>query len=253
MWDKVIAFIFGLLAQPLLKWIERFLYAPRLKLLFGSGEDFVSKNPLFDQQGKRHGEGYYVRVMVKNLRFRPAKGCRGFLAKIERYVGGQWQPAGYSDVISLDWSHGKIQAMDILYGINYPLDVVRTQSGSPAFFPCFNWQPFRYLDGFQEKTDYRLTVQVAAEEANPAEIALMVHWNGIWDDIQVQETSRPPGGWLGLVKLRAELMRQTRIVADAIQANTRSFLDERRRPSASRRGAKETDSNSGPVPDEVST
>ncbi len=134
----------------------------------------------------------YVRVRVWNEKTRYAKGCRGFLVNVEAIDNsGRFVPTGYCDSIQLKWSYlpeGSPQLVDLPKGVNQYLDVIEATEDRTNFTPCTVSMPSAYDSIFDKTGVFRFTIVVTAEETEPQEIKLQVSWNGIWSEINVQQT-----------------------------------------------------------------
>jgi hypothetical protein len=149
----------------------------------------------------RRVQAKFVRVRVRNIGNRTAKGCRGYLVNIERFDGSVGDRR-FVDTIRLRWAyelHGKAwkefergtwndRGLDLLPGPNYYLDVLRIyapecEDGRAQAETVAISGPDS--DAFQHKTTYRLTVAVAADGAEAKEIRLLFRWGGDWNNFDV--------------------------------------------------------------------
>jgi hypothetical protein len=114
---------------------------------------------------------------------RVAKSCRAFLVGIERVA-----PDGFladvfpNDARALAWMHDPTQKpspLDLLPGIRHWVDVAAAIDGQAAL--SVRVQPPWALD---QPGDYLFTIQVSAEDADPALIKVCVHWNGTWQSLR---------------------------------------------------------------------
>jgi hypothetical protein len=164
------------------KWLDR----PKLKIEFGQGKDFVSLNPTYDEKQFPVSETFYVRVKVTNVKFPTAKNCSGYLTALERWDGKQFEETGYNDVLRLVWSHNPGRPfMHVMYKTPHWLDVVHTDRDRHGLFLDTEVKPYRYINGFDIPGVYRLTVQVSAEQTEPAKVSFYLLWSGVWNHFQV--------------------------------------------------------------------
>jgi hypothetical protein len=133
----------------------------------------------------------YVRLRVRNKRGN-AKGCRGFLTDVERRGPENKFTRVYFDAIPLCWSYldaAGPQIIDLPKGVDAHLDFLslHLQSDMGSMLRPRLWTvPFRYESIFESHGDYRLTVTVTAENADPVSRRLEVDWHGGWKDLEVR-------------------------------------------------------------------
>jgi len=169
-------FLTALLAEPLRqKW-----FAPKLKLSFGTGPDFISHTP--EAQGVLMGEATYVRVRAINRSFRIAKACRAYLTGVFREdAQGHLIKTQYCDSIQLSWAVRGEQAygpQDLARGVPYFFDLVSFRDGTDVFVPHVQGLPFRYQDIFRTRGTYHFDVIVAGDGVKPAKMRVRIAWGG---------------------------------------------------------------------------
>jgi hypothetical protein len=126
----------------------------------------------------------WLRVRVQNAkRRRVAKNCRAFLIGIEEAPSGEDKFP--NDVRQLRWTHDHStppSARDLLPGVSHWVDVAAAIDGQNTLTVC-TFPP--WVLGIPG--DYVFTVQVSAEDADPAVIKVQVHWDGTWPSLRGQD------------------------------------------------------------------
>ncbi len=171
------------------------LQRPILKVEVGKGRGFGNKYPLPRQvppPGRTSHSpplptaAYYLRVKVVNRGRRTARNCKGYLADVEVWRGGAFCETNYADYMRLVWSHyAGSPSLDLLPEVPHWLDLVSTLEHDRRFFLEIDPKAARYAGGFDETSVYRLTIKVFAEDAEPAQAFVFLHWNGCWDSLDV--------------------------------------------------------------------
>ena len=115
-----------------------------------------------------------------------ARNCKGFLADVEVWRDGTFCETNYADYMRLVWSHhANSPSLDLLSEVPHWLDVVSTLEHDRHFFLQTDPKAERYAGGFNEASVYRLTVKVFAEDAEPVQAFVFLHWAGHWDSLDV--------------------------------------------------------------------
>ena len=174
--NEIIAFLSGFLtaifAEPLRRWI----YAPRLKLTFGTSNHFLTRTP------ENEHEAIYVRIKVENYRSTLAKGCRAYLVNIERKVkSGDFEQTEYCDSMQLGWAYQKdrrFDAFDLPRKVPHFVDIMSTRQTAPGFKLETKVIPLLYKQMLVTPGIYRFTVVVSGDGVKPAHINPIVSWNG---------------------------------------------------------------------------
>lgn len=167
------------------------LSRPILKIEIGKGRGFVNQYPLAQpSQSPATGffstNAYYARVKVVNVGRCTARNAKGYLANIELLQNGSFQNTEYADFMRLVWSHHVGNGPnDLLPNVPYFLDIVSTRDQENRFFLEIEPKTKRYDRGFAESGTYRLTIRVFAEDAEPSENYMFLHWSGKWNAINV--------------------------------------------------------------------
>jgi hypothetical protein len=161
--------------------LQDYLKRPKLLLSFDNEQDVKSQLNTVGLDPSVLSR--WLRVRVKNAnRRKAAKNCRAFLIGIEK-VGPESKSEDMfpNDVRPLVWTHdptGKPSARDLLPGVVHWVDIVGTIDGQNAL--AVQVQPAWSLN---TPGDYMFTVQVSAEDADPAVIKIRVHWDGTWQSL----------------------------------------------------------------------
>jgi hypothetical protein len=127
----------------------------------------------------------WLRVRVRNAnRRRIAKNCRAFLIGIEEVESGEDKFP--NDVRQLRWMHDHSDPpseRELLPGVNHWVDVAAAIDGQNALSVC-TFPPWV----LESPGDYVFSVQVSAEDADPAVVRVQVHWDGTWQSLQGKDT-----------------------------------------------------------------
>ena len=183
----------GAIIALYLPFFRQLIWGPKLKLFFGKEiEGSIAKTPIelnYTVENipvKSRTEGYYIRVMVKNIKYTLARDCRAFLANIEKKKDdNNYYPTIYNESIQLQWacrSGQGFQGIDLAMGINQFIDVISTLKDKDYIEPKIDTLPFRYRDLFNETGIFRYTIQVCGNEVRPVSIKIIFHWHGNWDN-----------------------------------------------------------------------
>lgn len=140
MW-AVVAGIIGGLIVILTPSIRRFFWGPELEIIFEKDrEGFVILTPIIlTEMGnvQKRTEGFYVRVMVRNIKDNLAKECRCYLVNVDKITSdGEYKPTIYCDSLQLQWScrPGKgFDSIDLPRDIPQFIDVIATIKDYPYF------------------------------------------------------------------------------------------------------------------------
>jgi hypothetical protein len=136
-----------------------------------------------------------VRVLNKNGR-RVAKNCRAFLIGMQRInADGSVERIVADDCRHLPWMNDdyKHQPRDLFPGVANWIDLYYSEIHQPS---CFSVSHPRST--FKAPGEYRLAVQISAEEANAPIIYLRLSWGGKWESLKVVEAS--PGTWVSTAR-----------------------------------------------------
>jgi len=198
----LVAAIFGGLATLWLPFVRRFFWGPELSLSFGNEiGGCVEKTPIelnMQDGSKQKTEGYYIRILVRNIKPNLGKDCRVFLVGIEKKDNsGEFIHTIYRDSIQLQWSCRSGQgfsSIDLPTEINQFVDVISTIKGVNHIVPKIEMVPFRYNDLFFEHGTFRYSIQVSGQEIEPRFIRIILDWNGQWDsfNVELDPTPFPP-------------------------------------------------------------
>jgi hypothetical protein len=174
-------FFTALFAEPVRRW----LYAPKLKLTFGTSQHFLTRTPEVSPAGQY--ESLWVRVKVWNRRATLARSCRAYLVNIERQAtSGKFEATEYCESMQLAWSSQAEQsfsAFDLPRGVPHFVDIISTRPTSIAFQLAIRVTPLRYAQLVQTRGVYRFTVVVSGDGVKPATIRPVVRWTSTWDQI----------------------------------------------------------------------
>ena len=176
------------------------LQGPILSVEVGNGRGFVNEYPLKLSLANRMAlhtkrtmhsppvptTAYYLRVCVVNRGRRAARGCKAYLANVEVQDSKEFHETRYADFMRLVWSHhARLQSLDLLPEVPHWLDVVSTKEHDSRFFLRTDPQSTRYADGFGDTSVYRLTIRLFAEDAEPVQTFVYLHWKGQWNSLDV--------------------------------------------------------------------
>ena len=109
-------FFIAVFAEPFRQWILKPVLKPEFKKDL---PDFVTFTPM------THGQAYYIRVKVNNIKLvarTVAKGCKAYLVNIEKkQPNGEFGSTIYCDSIQLAWSNrgnNRYDGFDLSKGVN---------------------------------------------------------------------------------------------------------------------------------------
>jgi hypothetical protein len=123
---------------------------------------------------------------VINRGRRTARDCKGYLANIEVWQVRTFHDTEYADFMRLVWSQfPSSSSLDLLPEVPHWLNVVSTLEHDSRFFLETDPKSTRYADGFDETRIYRLTISVFAEDAEPTQAFVYLHWHGNWNNLDV--------------------------------------------------------------------
>lgn len=163
------------------RWFDR-RQRPKLMLTFDQQWDIRTQDRTVGLPPEARSR--WLRVRVENASGRKAaKNCRAYLAHVSWVCpDGRLLEILYNDVRPLPWMHdepGHVGSRDLLPGIPHWVDVAHTRSdqGSLVTSAVPRW-------GIESPGGaYVFVVKLAAEDADPVEIKLVVRWNGEWESL----------------------------------------------------------------------
>lgn len=182
----IAGFIGGIVAKAVGDLVSFRLLGPQLSVNFQQSPLYLVQTPVGEATQT------YVRIRVTNLGKRTARNCKGFLVRIDRRnSNGEFEAVeGGHDCLQLIWSnaHGSQRKLgfDLAPNCSRFLDILSVQNGKNDWIP----------QGIPEKDDdppllpnrlwpqlsihqqIRLTIQVVAEDAEAALLALTFNWQG---------------------------------------------------------------------------
>jgi len=177
----LLSFAFGFITALLADPIRQRLFAPRLALTLGAGEDFLTNTPEV-----RHGravQATYLRIRATNTSFRLAKQCRAFLTDVKRLdEAGKPVKTVYCDSIQLAWSvregDARFGPQDLAQDVPYFFDLASFYDGTDQVYPRTLALPYRYESIFQGAGGYLFTVVLSGDGVKPTKVVVSVHWTG---------------------------------------------------------------------------
>jgi len=175
----------GTLAVVVYAIFQDYWKRPKLRLSFENNRDVKSQSNTVGLDPSALSRWLRVRVVNANRR-KAAKNCRAFLVGIQR-VGSEANGMDMfpNDVRPLIWTHdpsGCASARDLLPGVAHWVDAAATVDNSKVL--SVRVQPAWSLN---DAGDYVFTVQVSAEDTDPAVIKVRVHWDGTWQSLSGQQ------------------------------------------------------------------
>jgi hypothetical protein len=182
----LLAVVVALFLQLYLPWRRR----PKLQVEHATGGRFLL--PIATGDGTRRE---YARVGVVNKGYMVARSCRGYLVKVERFI-----PAlpGWStlveDTVPLAWSFVgpdlNARGIDLSPRVPHYLNLGWTDQVSNSLYLDLVPAPTYRDDLIKEHGEYRLTVQISAEGAEPALEKFKLMWRGEWNNWAVTREVR---------------------------------------------------------------
>lgn len=170
------------------------LQRPILNIEVGKGRGFCNKCPLRPQVSLSGRTAHsppqptaaiYLRVKVVNRGRRTARNCHGYLADVEVWREEAFCETSYADYLRLAWSYRPSASLDLLPDVPHWLDLISTREHDRSFFLETDPKATLYERGFDETNVYRLTIIIFAEDAEPAQTFVFLHWGGYWNSIDV--------------------------------------------------------------------
>lgn len=193
MLNTIIGAILGFAAAIFVEPIKRWLYRPKLAVIFGDTAEFQTrttehqkKNPSDNRREiLTYHKASYIRLKVINTKSILAKGCRAYLIKVEkRNEEGNFLDTIYCDSIPLAWScrdDKRFEPIDLPNGVNQFVDLISVRETTDDFRMEIQFHPYRYESLFQEKGYFRFTMQVSGENVEPVFEKVDFIWDGSWD------------------------------------------------------------------------
>jgi len=172
-----LGFAIGILT-PLIGMLQRLVFGPNLKPDFKKDPFCFFSTP----KGKPPTDHLVdARVKVINTKKLTARGCRGFLTKIEKQdESGDFETL-YRDSIPLKWSFlGTTEGLDIPHDVDVYLDVLKFVKGKEDFEFHTSKLPKMWKRLSKETGIYRFTIVVIAEQVKTRRIKLILDWSEIW-------------------------------------------------------------------------
>ena len=181
--------VLGVFLTELAFFCRRRFLKPKLQLSFSNTSDCEAETPVTMGNGIKV-RGVYIRAKVTNTSYFGAIGCRGYLINIEKQdEQGEFKRTIYCDSMQLGWSclvDNAYTGITLPKGINQYLDILCLRENGKAFGLIVNSLPFRYEQLVNETGVFRLTIKVAAENADPETIKLLFEWNGDWKNYHLE-------------------------------------------------------------------
>lgn len=203
----ILTFIFGLMARPIVDWIERWLFGPKLSLIFDAyngGFAFFDDVSRLDTDKEslppeaKDGE-LYVRVCVTNDKMRVALNCRAYLVSIEKRMRYDWEPV-LNESIPLIWSYNDtVEATELPQKVAKHFDVLRIYNTAATIYPRLRSASGHELKlkvletAFNSPSLYRIKVLVSADNAL-SEISTFTIDTGVWPP-EAANGSHTPASW----------------------------------------------------------
>lgn len=201
----VIPFITGFFSAVAAEPIRRKIFKPVLALEFKDQLEFKTLTP--ETMSFGDSQAYYLRIRVNNKSWFTAVNCRAHLVNIELKKDGVFQPTEFVDTLRLAWScqpsrQDAFRAIDIPKSVNQFVDVLsvrprfRTRGNTYTFkeelrpgnfYSTFSLEtqlkPLRYekFENSDIEVEYRYTILVTADGADPAFIKLVFKWTKDWE------------------------------------------------------------------------
>ncbi len=153
----------GFVASLAAEGVQRWFYGPRLIIDYGTTDGYRARTDVGDP---KIADAIYVRLRVRNVKPRLAKGCRAYLTKIERRKSDlSWEDTIFDESIQLSWSSqgSPFSPLDIPRGIDQYVDLLSVRhpvQGPPVreFTPCLSMLHFRFRHLWAYQGTYRMTV-----------------------------------------------------------------------------------------------
>jgi len=190
----VLGIVAGALALGIVEAMKSRLTRPHLKLSSDGMKSCTVRTPahLLGAKLCTETEAYYVRIKVTSRYALGyiARGCRGYLVRLEHQCEKDTKRIELPDRIPLSWAYGQgaaSQVTDVAGAVPAFLDVVHTQKGDGRFFFCFAaCEPDRYVPLKEHNGEFIFTLAVTADNATPKTRKVKFTWRGDWQDFDVE-------------------------------------------------------------------
>jgi hypothetical protein len=129
----------------------------------------------------------YVNIRVQNVKPRMARGCRGYLQKIELMQGDRTIKTVFDNMVQCIWEFDdQRDSFDIPYTARPAINVVSYTDGVSGFSPRMrlsSGQPLNsitYQHVFSQNGRFRFTGMVVADDLAPIPFSFDAEWIGVW-------------------------------------------------------------------------
>jgi len=138
-------------------------------------------------KGKPHHFGRSLRLRVTCASDENVEHCSGFLTKIEyRVDGGQFSDLPLYEPTYLDWSlqDPPFSPVTVFPRVPRYLAMCRTDENVAGFFIRTKHRSFVTPESFDKIGEYKIHVEIVAARAPTLSRALLITWNGRWNEIR---------------------------------------------------------------------
>lgn len=134
----------------------------------------------------------YIRVRVRNLGTRTAKGARVFLTSLrEVQNSGATTPTALYDSLALAWAGWGFEPRDIPKGICFYADLMRVSKNTPGWLLSVERTFASHAPMANYSGTYRFQVTVTADNAAPAICEVDVTYNQDWHSLRAVAVQKP--------------------------------------------------------------
>jgi hypothetical protein len=166
-------------------WLTR----PRLSVDYANDAGhFIDFNAI-NREG-RDISAVYVRVRVRNLGRRVARGCRVFLTGLEEVHPAGTTPTNLHDALVMGWPGGTdFEPRDIPHGVSFFADLVMVSKHREGWGFCVRETHANHRRLPEYRGTYRFHVLVAADDADPARCTVDATYDGDWHNFRAVPVS----------------------------------------------------------------
>jgi hypothetical protein len=194
----VLGFITSVFAEVVRKWLQR----PQPVMMFEQERGGIVRPVERVESSSDATQTCYVRIRVYNKSKHFAKSSRPYIARIDRRLADEKNRVNRSwlslfqsrmrdesyvnvhlDPLPLRWAYVGSNPIDIAGGMSFFFDVLRTDNVQNYFAPCADPLPEFWKQQLAIPGTYKLTIMLSADQIAPVTAALLVKWNGKWDEV----------------------------------------------------------------------
>jgi hypothetical protein len=164
--------------------------SPRLSVDYANDDAHFIDFDAVNWEGKEIS-AVYVRVRIRNIGRRVARGCRVFLVGLEEVHPAGTTPTNLHDALVLGWPGGQdFEPRDIPPGVSFYADLASVSKHVAGWHFCVKetYADHRRLP--QYRGTYRFHVLVTADDAKPSQCKVDATYDGDWHNFRAMPVPR---------------------------------------------------------------